>query len=187
MKTAVAHYGRFFIGLLVGLSVFGCSEKETLEDKPVYTGPIMRMDSVHTFLSDSALVMIEIKAPVEEVFENNNREWPEGLLLRYFDKEGAVSSTFESDYAFFDRKENLYKGTGNVIVKNVTNGDELRTEELYYDPKSEQFYTERFVTILTEDEVHTGEGLTANKDFTSYKILKPAGTFTLEESMQAPL
>lgn len=181
--TVIVSYGRFFIGLLV---LVACGPKVDLSEKPVYTGPIMRLDDVDTFLSDSAIVMLKIQAPIEEVFENGHREWKKGLFLQYFDDMGEISSTFKSDYAFYEKEKNLYKGTGNVHVKNVTNGDELTTEELFWDPKKEEFYTERFVTIRTEDEIHTGEGLTANDDFTTYKILKPAGTFSIEEGITKP-
>ena len=37
------------------------------------------------------------------------------------------------------------------------------------------------MTIKSEDEVHTGEGMESNQDFTEYRILKPSGTFTLED------
>jgi LPS export ABC transporter protein LptC len=178
LQTVIAFYGRFFIGVLV---LFACGSKQDLGEQPVYTGPIMSLFDINTVLSDSALVLIKIQAPSEEVYESGDREWKKGLFLQYFDEFGEVSSTFKSDYATYNKKDHLYKGTGNVIVRNLTNGDELNTEELYWDPQKQEFYTDRFVTIRTEDEIHTGEGLTANEDFSTYKILKPAGTFTIEE------
>ncbi len=146
----------------------------------------MSLDSVKTALSDSGLVVLRKFAPKEDHFENRNTEWPRGLYLQYFDENSELSSTFKSDYAFYDSEKNLYKGTGNVKVQNVTNGDELNTEELFWDPSNEQFYTEKFVTIRTEDEIHTGEGLTANQDFSVYTILKPSGTFTIEDQVRTP-
>jgi hypothetical protein len=53
---------------------------------------------------------------------------------------------------------------------------------LYWNQKEEKFYTDKFVTIKSEDEVHTGEGMESNQDFTEYRILKPSGTFTLEDN-----
>lgn len=182
-KTAINIYGRFFVLLLI---VFACGSKESIEDKPIYQGPIMSLDSVNTHLSDSAKILLHKRAGKEEQFENGNVNWPKGLMLDYYDEEGNISSTFRSDSASYDKEKHLYKGVGNVVVKSLKNGDELSTEELYWDPGKKQFYTERFVTIHSEDEIHTGEGLTANQDFTTYKILKPAGTFTLEEETQVP-
>ena len=42
------------------------------------------------------------------------------------------------------------------------------------------------MTIKSEDEVHTGEGMESNQDFTEYRILKPSGTFTLEDDPNRP-
>ncbi len=183
IRTAIKYYGRFFV--LVSI-IWACSSKEEIVDKPLYTGPIMSLDSVNSLLSDSALVLIQIRAPKEDVFENGNREWNKGLALTYFEKNGDVSSSFRSDYAIYEKEKELYRGEGNVVVRSLRNGDELSTELLFWDPNKKEFYTDRFVTIHSEDEIHTGEGLTANQDFTSYKILKPAGTFTLEEEAQVP-
>ena len=178
LRTVIARYGRFFI---LALAIISCDGRTELLDQEKYEGPLSMLEDLNTFMSDSGRIMLQIQAPKEEAYENGDREWKEGLFLRYFDELGDVSSTFKSNYAFYDKKEHLYKGVGDVVVENVTNGDVLNTEELFWDPRKQEFYTERFVTIHTEDEIHTGEGLTANEDFSMYKILKPAGTFTLEE------
>ena len=183
IQTVIAFYGRFFVLLCVGIS---CGEKETIDDKPIYTGPIMSLDSVNVLISDSALVVLKRTAAKELHFANRNSEWPEGLTLVYYDKNGEVSSTFRSDYAFYNKDSTLYHGSGNVMVRNVTNGDELSTEELFWDAKTGEFYTKRFVTIRSDDEIHTGEGLTANQDFSMYTIHKPAGTFTIENEIPPP-
>ena len=175
VKTAIANYGRFLV--LVYL-LMACSSKQELLNQKDYEGPMMRIDSATTLISDSAKVIVNQFALQEEVYENEDREWKKGLFLKYFDDLGEVSSTFKANYVYYTKKDNLYKGVGDVIVVNVTTGDELNTEELFWDPRSKQFYTERYVTIHTEDEIHTGEGLTANQDFSAYTIFKPAGTFT---------
>ena len=159
-----------------------CGSKQELLNQKNYDGPMIRIDSVNTLITDSAKILLRIQAPIEEVFENNDREWKEGLFLKYYDKFGEISSTFKSNYAFYDKKKHLYKGVGDVIVQNVTSGDELNTEELFWDPKQKEFYTDKFVTIRKEDEIHKGTGMTANQDFSSYKILNPSGTFTIDET-----
>ena len=59
---------------------------------------------------------------------------------------------------YFTKADNLYRAEGNVIVKSYEKKDELNTEELYWDQTNEKFYTDKFVTINSDDEVHTGEG-----------------------------
>ena len=140
------------------------------------------MDSIHTLLSDSANVVLRLTAPRQNNFENGDQEWPNGFLLESFDSDGVGESRLQANYVYYTKKENLYRAEGNVIVQNFENGDELNTEELFWNSQDEEFFTEKFVTIKSDDEVHTGEGLEATQDFTEYRILKPSGTFLIEES-----
>ncbi|MFT7232645.1 MAG: LPS export ABC transporter protein LptC [Cyclobacteriaceae bacterium] len=181
----VACYGRFFVCtsvfILLTLAETSCKKRVELIDQELYDGPTITMDSVYTKLSDSAKVIMILQAKKQNDFENDDREWPEGLYLEYLDDFGKVESTFKADFVYYTALTDLYRGEGNVVVKNVDSGDELTTEELFWSPEDEQFYTDRFVTIVTDDEVHTGEGLVADEDFETYKITNPSGTLTLEE------
>lgn len=158
-----------------------CSGRKELLDEPLYEGPMISMDTIHTKMSDSARITMILKAPKQNNFEGGDREWPASLYLEYLDDNGEIISTFRADYVYYTAKENLYRSEGNVVVKNLDNNDELNTEELFWDPSKELFYTERFVTIQSDGEIHTGEGLSANQDFSSYTILKPQGTIAVEE------
>ena len=173
---------RFFVlGLLIPLVIFACRNRKELIDEPLYEGPIVTMDSIYTKMSDSADVVLILKAARQNNFEGGDKEWPEGLYLENLNDAGELISTFQADYVYYSAKENLYHSEGNVVVKSVENGDELNTEELFWNPSEKRFYTDRYVTIQSEDEIHTGEGLTANQDFSSYTILKPQGTLVLDE------
>lgn len=179
---AFAHDRFFVCGLAICcLLAVSCKKRKELLDQPVYDGPLVSMDSIFTKMSDSAKVTVILKAAKQHNYEGGDREWPEGLYLEYLDDDGSTLSTFRADYVYYTYKENLYRSEGNVVVKSIENGDELNTEELFWNPSDEEFYTDRFVTIQSDDEVHTGEGLRADQDFSSYKILKPQGTLTIEE------
>lgn len=176
-------YGRFLF--VCGLfSLLACNDRKELIDQKLYEGPISSKDSIYSLMSDSGKVIMQMEAPRQNDFENGDIEWPEGLFLESYGDEGESKTTFRANYVYYTREENIYRAEGNVIVKSLANGDELNTEELFWNPKEEEFYTEKFVTIKSEDEVHTGEGLKANQDFTSYRILKPSGSFILEDDEQ---
>lgn len=139
------------------------------------------MDSAITLLSDSGIVVMKMDAPTQSNFENGDREWPNGFYIEWYNSRGQVTSHFSANYVYFTKADNIYRAEGNVVVKSIAKNDELNTEELFWDQSKEKFYTEKFVTIKSEDEVHTGEGMESNQDFTEYRILKPSGTFTLED------
>ena len=178
-------HGRFLI-LCLFLSTSACDQRKELVDQPLYEGPTSSLDSISTFLSDSGRFVMHIEAPKQSEFESGDIEWEQGVFVEYFDKAGNITTLFSANYVYYTKKEELYHAKGNVIVKNNETGDELTTEELFWDEAKEEYYTQKFVTIKSDDEVHTGEGLTANQDFTSYQILSPSGTFTLEDDPTDP-
>lgn len=171
---------RFLIAFAFMIVLFACDQRKDLVDKPLYDGPIAVKDTIDQLISDSARVIFRMKASRENSYENGNVEWPGGLYLESFDENKELMTLLTANYVFYDKETNLYRAEGNVIVESIKNGDRLNTEELFWDPQGE-FYTEKFVTINSDDEVHTGEGMRANQDFTSYRILKPSGSFMMDE------
>ena len=169
------------IMLVVIVGETSCERRKELLNQEIYDGPIMEMANINTMMTDSGKLILRLKAPDQLQFQNGNKSWPTGLILEYYSSPEKPVFTFRSNLADFNAKGNLYKGEGNVIVKNLETGDELNTELLFWSPGEEKFYTDNFVTIISEGEVHTGKGLSANQDFSSYKILEPAGTIQIEE------
>ncbi|NQZ76008.1 MAG: LPS export ABC transporter periplasmic protein LptC [Ekhidna sp.] len=177
---------RIFILSLWWTFLFSCDQRKELIDAPQYEGPLSKMDSATTLVSDSGIVVMQLKTPSQNNFENGDREWPKGFKIDWYNSRGAVTSYFRANYVYFHKDKNLYHATGDVVVRSNVKKDQLNTEELFWDQKDEKFYTEKFVTIESDDEVHTGEGMESNQDFTEYRILKPSGTFTLEDDPNRP-
>ena len=176
--AAWVYLGRF---LIIYILVFSCNPRKDLVDLPLYEGPMSALDSAYTLVSDSGLVKMNLRSPRQNNFESGDQEWPQGMYVEWYNKRGEVTSFFSANYVYYTKADDIYHAKGNVIVKSNTNDDELNTEELFWDQSEEKFYTEKFVTIKSDGEVHTGEGLQSNQDFTEYRILKPSGTFTLED------
>jgi LPS export ABC transporter protein LptC len=85
--------------------------------------------------------------------------------------------------AYQSAGENIYRAVGDVFVTNLQKNETLRTEELFWDPEKEIIYTEKFVTIKTEDDLIPGEGLIAPQDFSTFEIKRPTeAVFKLEEN-----
>ncbi len=171
--------------LLSGLTFLyaGCEENTSKVSTETYKGPIFEFDTVSVIFSDSGYVRVNLESTKELMYLNRDREWPNGMELTFYDKDGSVTSHFRADRVYYFREGNYYQSNGNVILKSVENGDQLNTEELFWEPDKEKFYTDKFVTILSGDEVHKGEGMTSNQDFSSYRILKPTGTLVIEEEL----
>ncbi len=171
---------RLFILTIFGSLVLACESRTELLTTEVYDGPIKEINNLRTSISDSLKIVVILEAPKLLQYESGDEHYPQGLFLEYYDDHELIC-TFRADKVTFKRETGIYHGEGNVIVKNIEEGDELNTEELFWDPAEKIFFTEKFVTIESQGELHKGEGMTADEDFSSYKIHKPSGTISIEE------
>ena len=146
-----------------------------------YEGPINAGENVEVIYSEDGKNQIKLKAAVLLEFNGGDREFPEGLYLEFFDDNERLSSTLRANYAYYFKNENKWKGVGDVQIQNFENNQKLNTEELFWFPKEEKVYTEKFVTINLDDEIIYGKGLVAKQDFSSYTIKKPVGEFYVED------
>lgn len=167
--------------LVIAALLCACSEIQQESDMPIYEGPILELDNAETFYSDSAVVRIKMDAPKQLEFENNDREFQEGIYIEFYDTDGTLSSNLKANYCYYYAKEDKWRALGNVIVRNVENNEQLNTEELYWVPEEEMVYTNKFVRIEAEGLIQMGEGLEAKQDFSWYKILNMRGTIDLNE------
>ena len=157
------------------------SKSDEMMQVQEYTGPILDIGPAVTYYSDSARVKMKMEAPRQLEFGTGDREFPQGLLLQFFDVDGNLTSTLKADYCYYTKKDDLYKATGNVVIEDVETKDRLDTEELYWDQKKEEVFTDKFVRIEKDGELHVGDGLEAKQDFSYWKILNSKGTIMLNE------
>ena len=172
-------YKLFFLLILLS----SCSKKTIKKIEENYDGPLIEIKDLNTFFTDSAKVRFQLKSDLYQVFKEGEEIYPEGLFMDIYSiNSDSISATFEANYVIKFENENYYKATGNVVLFNIQTGDELRTEELYWYPNDEKFLTEKFVTIRTGDEIHSGEGMESNQSFSRYEIMKPSGIIDINEN-----
>jgi len=158
-----------------------CNEIQQESDMPIYEGPILELTNTETYYSDSSVVRIKLQALKQLEFENKDREFKEGIYLEFYDPDGSLSSNLKANYCYYYAKEDKWRALGNVIVKNITNNEQLNTEELFWVPDDEIVYTNKFVRIETEGEIYMGEGLEAKQDFSWWRIENSRGTIDLND------
>lgn len=165
---------RLIVGCLILLnSCMNTAEK--VEVAIPYTGPLMTAENIETIYSDSAYTKLKLKAPVQLQLQNNDREFPKGIYVEFFDKGPEPKAVLTSNYAIFYKEKNLYKVLGKVVIDNKQDGKKLSTEELFWSPATQKIYTDKFVIIQTAKEIIKGTGLDAKQDFSSYSIRNPIG------------
>jgi LPS export ABC transporter protein LptC len=161
------------------LSISCEREAVNMDEVEPYSGPWLISFNTITYYSDSAIVRVKITSDTQVQFENGDAEYPDGLFLIFYEKDGTQSSTLTANKGYFNKKEALYTVEDDVVINSQVKKQILNTELLNWLPNERRIYTDRFVTIETDDEILKGHGLEAPEDFSTYRILRPTGSFAV--------
>ena len=146
-----------------------------------YIGPLQEADNIEMLYTDSAKIKVRLTAPKQEQMENGDLHFPKGVYIEFYNEKEIKSSTLKANSGIYHKETNLYTVTGNVIIIDSLKGQKMNTEKLNWEPSKQKIFTDKFVTIQTKEEVLKGQGLEAKEDFSSYRILKPTGTFPITQ------
>ena len=168
--------------IFISFFIFSCQkENKVVKNQKPYTGPLAQLYNINTLFSDSALVKVQLIAPVQNEYINGDRIFPKGLLLYFFDKTGNTNSSLKANHGKVEKSTGIYTATGNVVINDLKEGKKMNTELLNWNPTTKKVYTDKFVRIETKEEILTGNGLEATQDFKYYKILNPTGVFSVKQ------
>lgn len=170
-----------FLLFLFSFLLISCKDDKDINKMVPYDGPIMEVNNVETLYSDSAQIRVRLTAPKQLVMENEDLKYPKGIYIEFYDEKGAISSTLRANSGVYNKTKNMHTVTGNVIIVDSVKAQTMNTEELNWEPAKKKIHTDKFVTIQTPKEILKGEGLTANQDFSDWRILKPTGVFPVPE------
>lgn len=166
----------FKLMFCTALVAISCNTTETAQ--PIeYKGPLKEAENVEMYYSELDIVKTKMVAQKVFVFENGDREFPEGIYLEFFDPNGKVTSTLRANSAYYFKEENKWRGRGKVEIINIEKKEQLNTEELFWKQDTKRIFTDKFVTIKLQNEVIYGTGLEAAQDLSDYTIKNPEGEF----------
>ncbi len=178
------------IPVLLGVTLLFSCKKEIqkvgkLENPD--TIPAIRALGVETIYSDSAFVRLKIDAPEMKEFPKSDSldpkiEFPGGLTATFYNKSIRIESTLTAEYAIYHTKTKTFEAHRNVVVKNYTEEQELRTDELWWQESTERIWSDKPVTITTADGTTIGDGgFEADQNFTRYRIRKTRGQMKVKD------
>ncbi|OYX20848.1 MAG: LPS export ABC transporter periplasmic protein LptC [Algoriphagus sp. 32-45-6] len=161
---------RLFLMVFVGLVLGSCRPDADLDAILVYEGPINEAFNVNLVQSDSAKLRAKLKAPHQLKFANGNEEFPEGIEIEMYASDGSLETTMRADRGYFIKETNLYRGEGNVQIRNLIKDQSLKTEEIFWNQIEKKIYTEKFVTIQEKQTLFNGTGMEADDSFANYTL-----------------
>ena len=144
--------------------------------------PVESAKNVETIYSDSAHILMIVKAPVLDYYEGEKpyHEMPKGIEIYFYDTLMQVKSKLTANYAISYEKEKIMEAKNNVIVVNEKK-EQLNTEHLVWDEKRAIIFSDKFVKINTGKEILLGEGMESDERFDKWKIKRPKGSISVKE------
>ena len=177
---SVIHYS--FVTLQLTFLFTACEEPKQSKKVDPYSGPIEEINDVKLLYSEAAKLKVRLTTAKQFRYANDNRRYPKPVNIVFYNPTGEEVTTIRSDSGRYDKAKDVYVVMGNVIVVNKQKQEKLLTPELSWKPQTKKVFTDKRVTILSQQtgEKLYGVGLDANQDFTQYSIRKPTGIFNME-------
>lgn len=151
--------------------------------------PVMVTHGVSKMISDSGIMKYKIVAEEWRVFDRTRpqrQEFPKGIFLERFDKHFQVDLYITADTAFC-YNQNLWELRGRVFINNMGTGTTFRTEKLFWDMDKHQFYSDRYMHVVTPDRELEGDAFVSNEQMTRYDVRQSSGFIPMpDNSTQAP-
>lgn len=152
----------------------------------VKTMPSMQTVNVSTLISDSGITQYKIVSPLWNVYDEVDTPYwsfPKGIYLQKFDRKFNVIASVAADSAKFFTPQKLWRLDGNVEMTKVP-GELFLTQQLFWDQRRNQIYSDSFIHIETPDRMLEGLGFESNDRLTNYTIKHPTGIFPVDESFR---
>ncbi|GAB4032711.1 LPS export ABC transporter periplasmic protein LptC [Spirosoma gilvum] len=158
-----------------------CGDPKQAKKVEPYSGPIEEINDVKLLYSEAAMLKVKLTTAKQLRYVNDNRQYPKPIHIVFYGPSGEEVTTVRSDSGRYDKAKDIYVVIGHVEVLNKQKQEKLLTPELTWSPVTKKVYTDKPVTVLSQQtgEKLNGIGLDANQDFTKYAIRKVTGVFNV--------
>ncbi len=181
-----AFFREWFVLFL--LVIFSSCKTDLSKIKPpedINSLPQLSITNFHAHYKISNALKAEAFAPVMNKYtiKKNIVEFPKGVDVKFYDQNFHVSTSLVCDYAVNYPQQELWKFSGNVVIKSV-DGGVLKTQELYFDQKTQKIYSVKYVEVTdNQGTVIRGKGgFEANYNFTVYEFKNVDGILSFKKS-----
>jgi LPS export ABC transporter protein LptC len=142
-------------------------------------------NAVHMY-KDSGKITSKLITPLRLDFSNRENhpysEFPKGIKIINFDKNGIDSVTISGNYALSYDKTKVAEIAENVVIINHTEGSKLITSQLFWDQNTRYFFSEKAFTLTTKKDTIYGIGFESKEDLSKHLAKKTTGKLeTIED------
>jgi len=168
------------------LSLAACEESVEHTAPAIYpqdSASMMISYGVNTLISDSGVIKYRI---VTERWEVNQVKQPsrwifeKGIFLEQFDLSMHVQSYIQCDTAYYYDVQKLWELHGRVKILTKS-GLKFSSEELFWDERSHELYSNKFSHLITADKELQGNRFRSDEHMTKYSVTYTKGYFDKDE------
>jgi LPS export ABC transporter protein LptC len=177
------------VGILLLTVLFfalACTSNKPEEIKAIeelQNTPSLIVEDFESIISDSGKVKYHIITPQLLNYDKKEEpyvEYPKGGQIITYDSINVTDSQIKCRYAIFYEKDQLWDLRSDVEAVNE-DGVVFNTEQLYWNQKKEEIYTEERIKITTKDEIITGHGFTSTQNLKQYRIKNISAIISIDE------
>lgn len=133
--------------------------------------PDTRLDDATIVFTQDGIRSVVIDAIHIDRWEKKDSTVADSVKVKFFSKEGAVTSSLIADRGLIHEKSEKLAVFGHVVAVNE-DSTVLKTESLFWDPQTGLITTEDYVEVHRKGgDILTGYGLKADRNLHEIEIL----------------
>lgn len=162
------------------LAFVGCGQETPPEGAAVKNReqiPVMVTRGVSKMISDSGVTRYKLITEEWAVFDQAKpprQDFKKGVLILRYNEKMDIDMQITADTAYwYDQK--LWELRGRVRLINEENGTTFRSEQLFWDMQTHEFYSNVWMKVITPDREIEGSRFRANEQMTKYDVYNAKG------------
>jgi LPS export ABC transporter protein LptC len=175
-----------WIVMMILSCLFLTSCENNVKDLPNFRkkrGGIEEGNDIVIYYSTDAKVRSKLTAPymLRNLADSQKVEFPKTLHTDFYNDSMKVESQLDARYGKYYEALNKVFLKDSVVVKNILKGDTLHCKELWWDQRTEKFFTDKEVRINKKGgTIIYGKGFEAPQDFSGYTLYQVVGPLAVK-------
>lgn len=165
----------------MALAVVGCSHDAPPEGEAVRNReqiPVMVSRGVSKMISDSGINRYKIITEEWAIYDQTDpprQDFRKGVLILRYDEKMNIDMQISADTAYW-YNQNLWELRGRVRLDNEASKTTFRSEQLYWDMQTHEFYSNVWMKVVTPEREVEGSRFRANEQMTKYEVYDDKGS-----------
>lgn len=171
----------------MALAVVGCSHDAPPEGEAVKNReqmPVMVSRGVSKMVSDSGINRYKIITEEWAVYDQTDpprQDFRKGVLILRFDEKMNIDMQISADTAYW-YNQNLWELRGRVRLDNEASKTTFRSEQLFWDMQTHEFYSNVWMKVVTPEREVEGSRFRANEQMTKYEVYDDKGSVPMPKN-----